>query len=59
MNAGMNPENREGLPRIAFNSFTTRYKEPTMKEGFQEIIPVEFRFRGTPEQYAVWGKYWL
>jgi bifunctional polynucleotide phosphatase/kinase len=55
----MNPEKREGLPRIAFNNFTTRYKDPTMKEGFQEIIPIEFQFKGTPEEYAVWGKYWL
>jgi len=29
-----------------------------MKEGFQDIIEVEFKFRGTKEEYDVWGQYW-
>jgi bifunctional polynucleotide phosphatase/kinase len=59
MNAKLNPEKRRELPKIAFNGFATRYKEPSMEEGFQEILPVEFQFQGTPEEYALWGKYWL
>lgn len=33
-------------------------REPTVKEGFQDIVPIEFKFRGTKEEYAVWGQYW-
>jgi bifunctional polynucleotide phosphatase/kinase len=59
MNARLNPEKREGLPKIAFNGFTSRFQEPTLKEGFHDILPVEFQFRGTKEEYELWGKYWV
>ncbi|KAL2260847.1 hypothetical protein VTK26DRAFT_5029 [Humicola hyalothermophila] len=59
LNKQMNPEDRQALPKLAFNSFASRFKEPTSKEGFQEIIPVPFRFRGTKDEYDVWGRYWL
>lgn len=55
----MNPESRRALPRIAFSSFGTRYKEPKLKEGFRDIIEVEFRFHGTREEYDIWGRYWV
>lgn len=58
-NDKMNPENRTLLPRIAFTSFTSRYEEPTLKEGFQDIVPIDFVFRGNEEQKALWGKYWI
>lgn len=33
----MNPENRSRLPPIAFQSFTSRYVQPALSEGFQDI----------------------
>ena len=39
----MNPENRKLLPKIAFTSFSARFKEPTVKEGFEEIVRVNFK----------------
>lgn len=55
----MNPESREILPKLAFNGFNSRFREPKLGEGFQDIWEVEFEFRGTEEEYAIWGKYWL
>lgn len=59
LNPLINPEKREILPTVAFRSFKSRFKEPSAKEGFEEVVPVEFRFRGTEEEYGVWGKYWV
>jgi bifunctional polynucleotide phosphatase/kinase len=58
LNPSLNPEKREILPGMAFRGFKSRFREPTTKEGFKEVVPVEFRFRGTEEEYGVWGKYW-
>lgn len=58
LNKPMNPEAREVLPSIAFNGFKSRFKEPKTNEGFQEVFEVEFKFRGTKEEYAIWGRYW-
>ncbi|KAL2753534.1 hypothetical protein ACRALDRAFT_2060715 [Sodiomyces alcalophilus JCM 7366] len=55
----MNPESRTALPRIAFAGFKSRFKEPKIKEGFQDITEVEFKFRGSKEEHAIWAKYWL
>jgi len=53
----MNPESRTALPTIAFAGFTSRFKEPREKEGF-EVIPVEFKFNGTREEHKIWARYW-
>ncbi|KAJ8117412.1 hypothetical protein ONZ43_g4217 [Nemania bipapillata] len=58
MNKSLNPEARSGLPGLAFNTYFARLREPTKKEGFQHILPIEFKFRGTKEEYAIWGQYW-
>lgn len=58
MNTPFNPEARSALPAIAFNGFFARLREPTPREGFQDVVPVEFRFRGSREAYAVWAQYW-
>ncbi len=55
----MNPESRQSLPKLAFNGFASRFKEPKEKEGFQDIVEVEFKFRGTKEEYDIWHRYWL
>ncbi|KAI1329284.1 DNA kinase/phosphatase Pnk1 [Xylariaceae sp. FL0255] len=58
LNQVMNPESRTILPAMAFSGFFSRYREPTLKEGFQDLTPIEFKFRGTKEEYAIWGRYW-
>lgn len=55
----MNPERRELLPKMAFTGFASRYREPTLKEGFQDITKVDFRFKGTEEQKVTWSRYWI
>ncbi|RMZ90267.1 hypothetical protein DV736_g2499, partial [Chaetothyriales sp. CBS 134916] len=55
----MNPEGRTMLPGIAFRSFLQRFQEPKIEEGFEDITVVDFDFKGTPEQQAIWSKYWV
>ncbi|KAI4864265.1 PNK3P-domain-containing protein [Hypoxylon rubiginosum] len=57
-NKPMNPEARAALPALAFNGFFSRLREPKVKEGFQDVVEIEFKFRGTKEEYAIWGRYW-
>ncbi|KFH42779.1 Bifunctional polynucleotide phosphatase/kinase-like protein [Hapsidospora chrysogenum ATCC 11550] len=59
LNANLNPESRQALPGQAFNGFASRFKEPRVTEGFQDIIDVPFTFRGTREDYDIWGRYWV
>ena len=42
----MNPEKREMLPKMAFTGFLSRYREPTLKEGFRDITKVDFKVCG-------------
>ncbi|KAK6720827.1 hypothetical protein SNK05_003921 [Fusarium graminearum] len=58
LNESLNPESRLVLPKMAFTSFANRFKPPSVKEGFQDIIEVPFQFRGTEEEYRIWGRYW-
>ncbi|KAL3962455.1 hypothetical protein ACCO45_003978 [Purpureocillium lilacinum] len=57
-NAALNPESRQVLPKLAFTGFASRYREPKIKEGFQDITEVDFRFRGSRDDYKIWGRYW-
>ena len=41
----MNPENRKILPRLAFTGYASRFKEPTLDEGFLDITKLEFKVR--------------
>lgn len=59
LNKELNPEKRTALPKLAFNGFKSRYKPPSDKESFQDIVEVDFKFRGTKEEYGIWGRYWL
>ncbi|KAI0179931.1 PNK3P-domain-containing protein [Hypoxylon sp. FL1284] len=58
LNKPMNPEERVALPALAFNGFFSRLREPKAKEGFQDVVEIEFKFSGTKEEYAIWGRYW-
>lgn len=59
LNKDMNPEARAALPKLAFNGFASRFKQPKTKEGFQDVVEVDFQFRGSKEELAIWGRYWL
>ncbi|KAH6684945.1 bifunctional polynucleotide phosphatase/kinase [Plectosphaerella plurivora] len=59
LNKSMNPESRVVLPKLAFNGFKSRFKEPKASEGFQDITEVEFRFRGSEEERGIWARYWV
>ncbi|KAL4779107.1 PNK3P-domain-containing protein [Aspergillus varians] len=58
-NTSLNPESRTLLPGIAFGDFLRRFSEPTLSEGFQDIIRVDFRFRGDEEAKKIWKQYWI
>lgn len=38
-----NPEKRSILPHSAFTGFASRFTEPQLREGFQDVIKVEFQ----------------
>jgi bifunctional polynucleotide phosphatase/kinase len=44
---------------MAFSGFSSRFKEPKVEEGFQDVVPVHFKFRGSKEEYDIWGRYWV
>lgn len=54
-----NPESRTSLPGIAFGDFARRFEKPTLAEGFEDIIPVTFRFQGDEEAKKLWTQYWV
>ncbi|KAL4797329.1 polynucleotide kinase 3 phosphatase-domain-containing protein [Aspergillus venezuelensis] len=58
-NTSLNPESRKSLPGIAFGDFGRRFKEPTLGEGFQDVIRVDFRFRGDEEAKKLWGQHYV
>jgi hypothetical protein len=45
MQRQMNPESRTMLPKMAFTGFASRYREPTVDEGFDDITKVNFKVR--------------
>lgn len=47
MQRQMNPESRTMLPKMAFTGFASRYREPTVDEGFDDITKVNFKVRLT------------
>lgn len=54
-----NPEGRAILPGIAFRSFLQRYVTPSVDEGFQDIMTVDFHFQGSMEDRQIWSQYWV
>lgn len=58
-NRSLHPESRARLPGIAFGDFLKRFKEPTMEEGFSDIVRVDFRFQGDDEAKRIWTQYWV
>lgn len=54
-----NPESRTSLPGIAFGDFGRRFSEPSLDEGFKDIIRVQFQFEGGDQARKVWSQYWI
>lgn len=54
-----NPEKRVILPHSAFAGFRSRFKEPDVKEGFQDVVRVDFRFQGSEQERKAWSRYWI
>ncbi|KAL9604981.1 MAG: hypothetical protein Q9219_000169 [cf. Caloplaca sp. 3 TL-2023] len=54
-----NPDERSILPHSAFSSFASRFRQPKVEEGFQDVISVEFQFEGDVEQRKLWRQYWI
>lgn len=48
----MNPEKRTMLPKMAFTGFASRYREPRIEEGFQDITKVDFKVHSVPHTGA-------
>jgi bifunctional polynucleotide phosphatase/kinase len=51
-------EKRKLLPLAAIYSYLQRFQEPHLEEGFEEIVRVDFVFRGTEEEREVWSLWW-
>lgn len=46
LNTGLlNPEKRTILPHTAFSAYASRFVEPRLEEGFQDITRIEFQVR--------------
>lgn len=58
-NRDLNPESRTPLPGIAFHDFARRFREPALSEGFQDIVRVAFRFKGSESARKIWSQYWI
>lgn len=58
LNNVMNPEKRTILPGLAFKGFSSRYQQPILSEGFQDITEVEFKFVGNEMERDVWSQHW-
>ncbi|KAL4881478.1 polynucleotide kinase 3 phosphatase-domain-containing protein [Aspergillus karnatakaensis] len=58
-NTDLNPEKRDLVPGVAFGDFSKRFQEPTLAEGFQDIICIDFQFRGDEAARQIWKQYWI
>ncbi|KAI5809648.1 polynucleotide kinase 3 phosphatase-domain-containing protein [Peziza echinospora] len=55
----VNPEHRKVLPRIAFAGYNSRFKEPTLAEGFTDITKINFKWEGTDAEREIWTRWWI
>lgn len=49
---------RELLSGIAFNLFKSKFQEPKLIEGFEEIKKINFVLDGTEEEKIKWQQWW-
>lgn len=58
LNDMMNPEKRTILSSLAFRGFASRYRQPHLSEGFQDITEVAFQFIGSEVEREIWTRHW-
>jgi len=46
---------RDRVPSIAYFGFQKNYEEPSLEEGFSEIVDVRWHFDGSEEERKRWG----
>lgn len=46
---------REKVPNIAYFGFQKNYEEPSLEEGFSEIVDVRWYFEGSEEERKRWN----
>ena len=54
----MNPDKRTILPSMAFRGFASRYQQPQLSEGFQDITEVAFKVRSFTCLYWFCNTHW-
>ncbi|KAF4630241.1 hypothetical protein G7Y89_g7899 [Cudoniella acicularis] len=59
LNKTMNPEQRSILSSLAFRGFASRYQQPKLNEGFQDILEIAFKFTGSEEEKVIWTRHWI
>jgi bifunctional polynucleotide phosphatase/kinase len=42
----------------AIDAYLARFEEPSLDEGFVEIVKVDFTFSGTEEEKETWCMWW-
>ncbi|KAG9300017.1 hypothetical protein G9A89_009745 [Geosiphon pyriformis] len=47
------------IPEIAYNIYNSRFMEPQLKEGFEEIKRIDFLFEGDDQKRALWEKWYI
>ncbi|OLL26810.1 Bifunctional polynucleotide phosphatase/kinase [Neolecta irregularis DAH-3] len=51
-------ERRSNVPMVAYRHFRSRYQNPELSEGFQDIVVLDFEFSGTEEERKIWEMWW-
>ncbi|KAF7724376.1 hypothetical protein EC973_001101 [Apophysomyces ossiformis] len=51
------PTAREVLGDIAFRTFKSKFQEPKLSEGFDEIKKINFVFEGSDAQWQIWRQW--
>lgn len=46
---------RDRVPSIAYFGFQKNYEEPSLEEGFSEIVDVRWHFEGGEEERRRWS----
>ncbi|KAF2113062.1 polynucleotide kinase 3 phosphatase-domain-containing protein [Lophiotrema nucula] len=55
----IDPKHRRVCPRNDFWDLVGTFQEPTVEEGFLDVVKVDFEWRGTEEARNVWQKFWI
>ncbi|KAH8897162.1 PNK3P-domain-containing protein [Thozetella sp. PMI_491] len=54
----VNPEGRGIFPRTSFLKLMKDFEKPSVSEGFEEVLSVDFQWMGTNDELQIWQRYW-